>query len=589
MNRLPSRAAAVFLAAFLLLPAADSQRRQSEGPVLDAMTEELGRSRALKIASLDPPYFISYEMDDLDALTISATLGGLIDSRRERFRIPRVQVRVGDYTFDNTNYLFSDLFQGPRFDADRMVLDDNPSALRAHFWLATDRAFKGSVEAIARKRSALKNVASSESLNDFAKAEPVQLLLPVRKSPPDESLWTARTKAVSAVFLKHPLVLLSGAEFQSSQVATYYANSEGTAVRTPDFLASFRIRASAIAPDGSPLRDGVQFNARTPDGLPAEAALRQAAEESAARIEALLAAPAGEAYSGPVLFEPLAAAQLMAQLMQNLAPVRRPVNEPGRNFPVQGSEFEGREGSKVMPGFLDVTDDPAQTEFQGQPLFGHYLVDMEGVKPQPLALIEQGVLKTFLLTRQPVRGHEGSNGRARLPGSFGACQATFGNLFIRSSRPVPSAELKKRLLDTAAQRGKPYALLVRKLDFPSSASRDELRRVFGAQGGAARLVSTPLLVYRVYPDGREELVRGLRFRGLNTRSLRDIAAASGDAYVFDYLENGMPLALPGGAGYVANAAVVAPALLFDDLELEKVEAEWPRPPLVPAPALASLR
>jgi hypothetical protein len=584
------RTVSILLAAALLLPAAESKKQQSSDWLLDAMHEEIERSRSLKIASLDAPYFISYELEDLDALTISATLGGVIESRQERVRIPRVQVRVGDYKFDNTNYLYSDFFQGPRFDADRVILDDNPAALRAHFWLATDRAFKGSVEAIARKRSALKNVASTESLNDFAKAEPVQLLLPVKKSPPDEAAWTARTKAVSAVFLKHPAVLLSGTEFQSSQVATYYANSEGTVIRTPDFLASFRVRASAIAPDGTPLRDGIQFNGQTAGDLPDEAGLRKSAEEIAANVEALIAAPAGEAYSGPVLFEPQAAAQLMAQIMQNLAPVRRPVNEPGRNFPVQASEFEGREGSKVMPEFLDVVDDPTQTEFQGKPLFGHYLVDMEGVKPQPLTLIEKGVLKNFLLTRQPVRGHEGSNGRGRLPGNFGAYQAAFGNLFVRCSQPVPSAELKKRLMETISQRGKPYGLIVRKLDFPSSASRDELRRTFGgAQGASGRLISAPLLVYRLYPDGKEELVRGLRFRSLNARSLRDITAASGDAFVFDYLENGMPLAAAGGGGYVANTSVVAPALLFDDLELEKVEAEWPRPPVVPAPALTAVR
>ena len=77
-------------------------------------------------------------------------------------------------------------------------------------------------------------------------------------------------------------------------------------------------------------------------------------------------------------------------------------------------------GARVLPDTFDVVDDPTQKEWRGRPLFGSYEVDREGVVPKPLRLIEKGVLKNYLLTRQPVRGYEGSNGRARLPGNFGA-------------------------------------------------------------------------------------------------------------------------------------------------------------------------
>lgn len=563
-----------------------AQKKPPADVVLDAMRDEIARSKSIRIANLDAPYYIEYAVDDLDSFSVSATLGGVIDSHKDRTRVPRIQVRVGDYKFDNTNYLFSDRFRGPRFDANRMPLDDDYLALRTQLWLATDRVYKGSVEAIARKRSALKNVSAPETLNDYAKAEPVQLILPVKKEDVGEFGWTKRVKETSGLFAKYPAVLLSGVEFQFNQVASYLANSEGTEIRMPDHLASFRIRALGQAPDGMPVHDAIQFYGRSVLDLPTEAVTQKAADEVGANITALAEAPMAEAYSGPVLFEPLAATQLFAQVFLNFAPVRKPVNEPGRNFPVQASEFEGREGSRILPEFFDVVDDPTQTEWRGRALFGHYLVDMEGVKPVPLQLVEKGVLKNLLLTRQPVRGHEGSNGRARLPGRFGADSAGFGNLFIKASGAVNLDELKKRFRDLIAQRGKPYGILIRKLDFPSSASVDELRKVFsGAQGQAARPVSVPLLVYRVYPNGKEELVRGLRFRGLDARSLRDITAASDDAYVFDYLENGVLLALSDAGGYVANTTVVSPAVLFDDLELERVDAEWSRPPIVPAPAL----
>src|SRR5262249_21382640 len=162
---------------------------------------------------------------------------------------------------------------------------------------------------------------------------------------------------------------------------------------------------------------------------------------------------------------------------------------------------------------------------------------------------EKGVLKGFLLTRQPVRGYEGSNGRARMPGAFGAQLAGFSNLFISAGESVPVGELKKQLLSMSQSRSNPYGVIIRKMDFPSSPSYEEVRRLLAAQSGSARPVSMPLLVYKIFPDGREELVRGLRFRGLNARSLKDIIAAGNDSTVFEFMDSPAPFALMGAASF----------------------------------------
>jgi TldD protein len=248
------------------------------------------------------------------------------------------------------------------------------------------------------------------------------------------------------------------------------------------------------------------------------------------------------------------------------------------------SELEGRLGARVLPESFDVVDDPTQKEWRGRPLFGSYDADREGVAPKPLHVVEKGVLKGYLLTRQPVRGFEGSNGHARTPGSFGAASALAGNLFVSSTETTPVGELKKKLLELIQARGKPYGIIVRKMDFPSSGSIDEVRRLLaGNQGG--KPVSLPLLVYKIYPDGREELVRGLRFRGFNARSLKDILAAGDDPQVFEYLDNPAPFAVIGGSGFTAEACVVAPSILIDDLELHPLEEELPKLPIVPAPEI----
>jgi hypothetical protein len=336
------------------------------------------------------------------------------------------------------------------------------------------------------------------------------------------------------------------------------------------------------------VRDSVTFHARVPADLPSDADMSRSLKDLAQQVVDLSHAPVGEDYSGPVLFEGVAGPQILAEVLgKSLALPRRPVMEPGRNAGFSGSELDGRIGARVLPDSFEVIDDPTIAQWQGHRLFGSYEVDREGVTPKPLHVIEKGLLKGYFLTRQPVRGFEGSNGRARMPGNYGADAGGMSNLIVTSSIKAPVSELKKKMLDMIAARSKPYGIIVRKMDFPSSASIEEARRLLsGAQSGGSRPVSLPLLVYRVYPDGREELVRGLQFRGLNTRSFKDVIAAGDDATVYDFLDNQAPFALIGGAGYVSNATVIAPSLLIDDLELHPLEDQLPKLPVVPAPELS---
>ena len=556
-------------------------------PILHAMRDELNRSRALKVLTLEAPYFIEYSIEDGEGYTITATLGGLVSVRHDRFRIPEIRVRVGDYKFDNTGYVGSAFHFGTHYDIERFPLENSYDVMRRFLWLETDSAYKSAVEAISRKRAALNNVAVSQPLDDFAKAEPLKKILEIRRTPLDEEAWTSRIRALSAIFAAYPSLRASAVDLSAVETAQYYMNSEGAEVRIPDNMIYVMARAEAQASDGMLLHDALVFQSLDPEHLPAEPELRRGISNLAANLVARTGAPKGGDYSGPVLFEGKAGAQLFAEILgANLALTRRPVMEPGHSGFVQESELAGRQGARILPESFDVLDDPVQKEWHGHALFGSYLADREGVAPGPLPLVEKGVLKNFLLTRQPMPGFSGSNGRARLPGSFGANGAAISNLFVRSTETVPAADLKKKLIEMCRQRNKPYGMIVRKMDFPSSASFQEVRRLMAeAEHSGGRPVSAPVLVYKVYPDGREELVRGLRFRGLNVRSLKDIVAAGDDDNVFDFLNNQAPFAMIGGANYVAESCVIAPSVLIDDLELHPVEEELPKLPIVPPPDL----
>ena len=555
-------------------------------PILRSMLDELQRIRMLQISSLDRTYYAEYTLEDASMFSIGASLGALYSPSRNRLRIPRVQLRLGSPKLDNTNYVLSD-YAGARAD-EAWPLDNDYNVLRQAWWLATDRIYKAATQVIARKRTAMQAVTQTEVLNDFAKAEPHRWTPEIKPRGVDEKLWTERVRRLSTLFRKYPELANSEVSYASTVSTVRYMNSEGSIQRYPDDLDHLHITATAMAADGTELRDGWTFLRTNRVALPGDSELEAAALAVATNLEQLLKAPMGEDYTGPVLFEGVASAQMFAQLLgNNLGLTRTPVSEQGRSLPILASEFEGRQGVRVLPEWMDVVDDPSQESFSGQTLVGHYDVDMEGVTASTVPVIEKGVLKNFLLTRQPMKGFEGSNGHARLPGMFGAKTARMSNLFVKASGAVPEAALKQKLIEMCKQRGKPYGMLVRKLDYPTEAAPGEIRRMATAAArsgnGGGRMFSTPVLLYRVYPDGREELVRGVRFKALAARTLKDLVAAADRPAVFSYMDNGALLAVSGASGTVTACSVIAPSVLLDDVDMERNREEIATPPLVPAP------
>ncbi|MDX2267615.1 MAG: metallopeptidase TldD-related protein [Bryobacter sp.] len=573
---------------FLSFPALlAAQSTPSEDPLLKVMQGEMERAKSLSVVGGQPVYYMECSVDEVHSFSAQASLGGLINSRSNYFRLPGVGLRIGNMDFDNTNYLLSDLFQGTRYDQSQLPLENNLSALRHNFWLALDRAYKTAIEAIGRKKAALRNVTQSETLPDFSAAPPAKLLEPVAAWNLNEEIWKNLAKEWSLVFRNHPDIYDSTVDVEISRDTLFYANTYGAEVRMTEDLFYVRARANSQAPDGMVVRDSITVMSMGANQAPARETVRAEIAKVAANIDALRKAPAADSYNGPVLFEGLAAAQLFAEMIGGqAATVRQPVVEPGRPSPVSASDFEGRRGSRVLPTEFTVVDDPTQKTYRGRPLMGYYPVDQEGVKPEPVVLVEKGNWAGYLATRQPTRETKASNGHARLKGNFGANQAYISNLFVKAEGGVEPAALRQRFLEMLQQRNKPYGLLLRKLDFPSTGGLTELRQMFA--GAGSRPVPFPLLAYKIYPDGREELVRGLRFRNMSSRALRDIIATGNDETQFDFIGNGAPLALVGAGNYIVGVSVVAPSVIFDDLELDRPQTELPKLPAVPPPPFSSI-
>ena len=557
------------LTSLFLATAALGLAAQATDPVFDAMQTELKRSMSLSLQQLEKPYFVSYTIDTGHEWSATAVMGGLLGVTSEPFRYPAMQLRVGDYKFDQTNYAGGG--RGASYSLSGFPLDNDPAVIRQYLWLETDSAYKASLDAIARKRAILKSVTVSDELPDFAPAKPNTLL---KDRPPirfDDKTWTDRTKRISAIFDAYPNLRTSVADYTAFDAVHRYVNSEGTVIKLPESEGQFQIRASAQAPDGMIVRDSALFYTNDVAKMFSEDELTKAAKSVGDEVTKMAAAPMGENYSGPVLFEGVAAPQLLAEILGRNLHISRKLTGAGGSNP---TELEGRRGVRIMPEMFDVTDDPTL------PLFGHTEVDDEGVSGGPIALVEKGVLKDFLRTRTPVRGYDESNGRALLGGT-----PTPTNLIVTAHETSSVADLRAKMIDLCKQRGLSYAIVVKKLDFPSTATSDEMRKLMSG-GSGGRPISMPLYVYKLYTDGHEEMIRGVKLRGVNARSLKDILAAGDDRNRLDYLENGAAFAQVGAGGYTAEVTVVAPSILVDDLELTKMEDELPKLPIAPSPMMS---
>jgi hypothetical protein len=576
--------AAVLLAGVVLVSNGAESSGVSGDAQLRAMTDELARSKTLQLNNLDKPYFIEYTIGDSEQVAIATSLGGLLSSSRLRLRSPRIEVRVGDYKFDNTNSIYSG---SQRLGL--LPIDDDYPALRNQLWLSTDALYKSSADQITRKRNALREIGDPDKTPDLAPAKVANIIQPPGKLSIDQKSWETTLRRLSAIFSTHPGVIESELRLRAISSTYRLANTEGTVVRIPQELSEIAVRTVAVAPDGSRVWNHWFFAVDQPAHFPAAETLGRAVSAVASETEALAKAPASEDYSGPVLFEQEAAAQMMASVMSDALRLhRKPLAPPGGESARQlESVWSARVGSRVVPEWLTIYDDPLQEQFKGTTLAGHYLVDDEGVPAERVSLIDNGTLKAFLASRLPVREYNASNGHGRLPGGFSSEEAVIGNLFVQAKQTVREAQMKAKLLEKAKAGGLKYGILIRRLDFPSTASVEELQSLLRQlqKGGHARTLNPPLLAYRVYLDGREELIRGVRFGDFSAKELRDVAAASDQPYVLNYVNNGSSFNYAEGAADATTSSVVCPSLLFDSIDLAHAENEPGKPPIVPPPAL----
>jgi predicted Zn-dependent protease len=558
------------LALFALLASLTARAEQPTPVLLDAMTAELHRAfnslgksaGTAPDASNDkqlPPYFLSYSVSDASAVTIRAQYGAIVGSSANHVRVADIQVRLGDPKLDNTH---GD-HRGSAVNSLELPLVDDREALARSLWLATNTGYGNAVDNYLRVKTEAQVRAKEEDTSPDFSSEPPQVAI-AKPAPPvaiDRAAWEQRVRALSKIFREYPDVYQNLVLLSVQNETDYFASSEGSGVVTPHLQARLVVLAVTRAEDGMDLFRDQTFEAETIDGLPPQAELESAVRSLGTSLEALRKAPVTEPFDGPAILSGRASAVFFHEVLGHRLEGQRQRGDE------EGQTFTKEIGKDILPSFLSVADDPTRTTFGKTWLSGSYTYDDEGQKAQRVELIQDGVLKTFLMSRLPIASFSESNGHGRAQ-TGRMPTGRQGNLIVTSSKSIPDSELRKQLIDEAKEQGKPYGLYFEDISSGFAVTTRSSPQAFQV---------IPLVVYRVYVDGRpDELVRGVSIVGTPLAAMKRILATGDKPEVF----NGEC----GAESGTVPVSAVAPAMLVSEIETQRQPQGIERPPILPIPS-----
>jgi TldD protein len=528
--------------------------------LLDILSAELGRNfNALKQKGDPPPYYMAYAVTEMETQSLSGTLGLVNSPNKNRVRYLDITIRVGTPKLDNYRIIKG---ERARFTNGSVIpLDDVPAAIARRIWLETDRTYRLAARRLIEiKSNEQVSVKQEDDSDDFSSEPPA-----VHEDPPAPlgdlgPEWASRLRKWSGQLSNYPGVLNSGVGVATERETKYLVSTEGTRLVHGRTFSTLQITASGKAADGMDLGTDEDFQGFDLDRLPRPNVLEAAVTRAGSDLSNLLHAPVVEPFVGPAILSGRAAGVFFHEIFGHRVEGHRQKDES------EGQTFAKAVGTPVLPDFLSVKFDPTRATIDRTDLNGFYTYDDEGVKAAPVTVVENGILKTFLMSRSPIQGFDHSNGHGRRQAGAEVVSRQ-SNLIVESKNQVPERALRLMLVAEIKRQNKPYGLYFEQVTGGYTLTQ---RR------GLQAYTVIPLIVYRVYPDGRpDELVRGADIVGTPLASFSKILATSDKLAVF----NGYC----GAESGQVPVSAVAPALLVSEIEIQKKEHSLDRPPLLGKP------
>ncbi|HEY2849240.1 MAG TPA: metallopeptidase TldD-related protein, partial [Gemmatimonadaceae bacterium] len=529
------------------------------------MSDELARNFTALKSQPTPAYFLSYEITDTRSATVSSAFGALSNSGENHHRQVSITLRVGSYAFDNTHPVRGSFARADalldRFSSSAPIpVDDDPAAIRNVLWLQTDRRYKTALQQLAGARTnARVAVAAEDNSGDYSAAPVMSYSEPVAPFQVDRAAWEKRLRSYTAPFARYGDIYDAVASLEAKVETRWYVNSEGTQVQVSEPAYRIVVVARSKADDGMELPRYETFYASSLAGLPGDNTILDAVGRMITDLHALRVAPVVDPYTGPAILSGRAAAVFFHEVFGHRVEGQRQKGED------EAQTFKKRINERVLPENFSVVFDPTARRLGSVELMGSYRYDDEGVAARPVTIVQNGTLKSFLMSRTPIDGIPVSNGHGRAQVGL-APVARQSNLIVQVSHPVSHDDLKKMLIDEIKKENKPFGLLFDDIEGGFTITQRFIPNAFNV---------LPVMVYRVFPDGRQELVRGVDLIGTPLTTFSKIAAADNDVATF----NGICGAESGAVPVSASS----PGLFISQVEVQKKIKSQESPPILPAP------
>lgn len=533
--------------------------------VMDAILKEQKRAyNHLRISHLENPYFISHRVKTVDYTSIWGSYGAIFNNTRERRRHIYAEVRVGGYDCDQTidGRISRDVIEkSESFKFSSAPIEDDVPALRVALWRLTDLKYKESLTQYLEKQGRMVNeVIKKKKIPDFTHEKKVIHFDPPFSYTVDQAYWADLIKKLSDSFKRYKKFTNTWIWFQVKNETKFHANTENSQIITENQYYELNIHGESLARDGMPLSISRNFCFRSLEEVMAFDRFEEEREGLAKDLLDLMNSDILEPYTGPALLEPQAAGIFFHEAIGHRLEGERQISND------EGQTFSEKMGEKILPEYLTVIDDPTMKQFDGPSLMGHYLYDDQGVPARRVVLVKAGILQNYLLSRTPVEGFTSSNGHGR-NGDYEYPMARMANFIVSTSNAKKKKVLKDMLIKESIKQEKPYGLIIRDVE---SGETNTSRYSFQA------FKCAPKMVYKVdLNTGKESLVRGVEFVGTPLSSISKIMA-SGDNYK---VHNGF---CGAESGHIP-ISTIAPAILVEEMELQRSMGRNKKPPILPFP------
>lgn len=513
-----------------------------------------------------PAYYISYRVYEVNNLGASSSFGELANTYQSKSRQLKVLVRVGTPELDNTHEIKTD--DNDWFSSNvgciELPLENNQEAIALLVWDYTDRVYK---EAMQRYQKVQANVAvkvaAEDKSPDFSNEKSevyTEAPLSDKALAKQAAELEERIHLYSAAFKENQELVSGDASFRIELLRSYFVDTEGACITQNNLQYRLGMDASAVADDGMNLPLYKSYFAHNFKEMPDNKSVLNDVKAMSKMLSDLRRAPVVDTYAGPALLSPEASGVFFHEFFGHRIEGARMKQES------DAQTFKKKVGEQVLSSDMSVFFDPAIKYYKKIPLSGSYVFDDEGVRGQRVDIVDQGMLKNFLMSRTPIEGHLNSNGHGR--GMIYYTPVTRqSNMIIESSSPKTEQELRTIMIDELKKQNKPYGYLFSKVSggFTNTSRID-----------ANAFNVTPLVVYRVYTDGRpDELVRGVNMIGTPLSMFSQIGACGTEQDVF----NGYCGAESGSI----PVSCIAPAIYVKMVETQKQAKSQNPPPLLPRP------